>query len=565
MARPIAPEGADRRTSDGDLVALLLRRAREQAEETAYVFVDGGGVDEVSWRALAARSAALAERIGGAAAPGDRVLIMVEPGLSYIAALFGCFMAGVIAVPCYPPRSTRTLDAAGAIAADCAPALVLADARGAAALAKAGDDRLAGLAVASADGPWPERFDDLGTARGGCPVALLQYTSGSTGSPKGVVISHANLCANLAAQQRLYQVDAASRGVIWLPPYHDMGLGSGILQPLWSGSAILLMAPGFAMQRPLRWLEAIDAFGATVSGGPPFAYAACVASLRAADEPVALDLSSWACAFVGAEPIPPATMRAFCEAFAPHGFRPGALTPSYGLAEATLLVAGTRGGIGAAELADGRVFARCGPVIEGHDLLIVDPERRTPSPPDAIGEIWLAGPSVAGGYWQKPAATAETFDARLADGRGPYLRTGDLGQIVDGELIVTGRRKNIVILSGRKLHCEDIEAAIRAELEATPDRAEIGALAAAASTGDGGERLRLFIEASSAVLGDPARRDAIRRAATQILARKFDARLDAIVFERRGRLPRTSSGKLRRADLFSILPTLSPDPEVRAA
>jgi acyl-CoA synthetase (AMP-forming)/AMP-acid ligase II len=344
--------------------------------------------------------------------------------------------------------------------------------------------------------------------------------------------------------RRLYGVDEQSRGVIWLPAHHDMGLFSGILQPLYAGSSILLLSPMFAMQRPLRWLQAISDFRGTVSGGPSFAFAACATALAAADLTCdELDLSTWQCAFVGAEPISAVQLQAFASAAGGFGFRPEAWTPSYGLAEASVLVTGRRG-MEARMDGQGRTLVDCGSVVGGHELLIVDPRGRQVVPSGEEGEVWLSGPSVAAGYWGPSDCSAATFGARLADGRGPFLRTGDLGCLREGHLTITGRLKDVIILAGRKLHAGDIEEAARA---AIGERPAIGALAAFAVEIGGLERLVLAAEAPRSVCADSSVQNQLRSALRGSIASHFGAPLHDVVFTRH-KLPRTSSGKLRRFD-----------------
>jgi acyl-CoA synthetase (AMP-forming)/AMP-acid ligase II len=377
-------------------------------------------------------------------------------------------------------------------------------------------------------------------------LALLQYTSGSTGNPKGVMVSHGNLIDNLEAAVRRFGIGASSRGVTWLPPYHDMGLVAGTLQPVYSACVTTVLSPMHAMQRPIRWLKAIQRTGATISGGPPFGYDHCVATI---DEPLRQehDLTSWDCAFVGAEPVRFDVLERFAGAFGPCGFQRRSFVPCYGLAEATLMVTGRAKGGGA--LCDstlgheGLGRTTCGHVIDGHDVLTVGPEHRIPCADGKEGEIWIEGPSVAMGYWNRPTETAAAFGAHLADGRGPYLRTGDLGVMIDGELTVTGRVKDLVIVAGRKLHAEDIEATI---YEMADDRLRHGSNAVFAAEIGGKERIIVAVELNRApgrMSGDLA---PIRAAIGAAVARTHDVTVHDVAFLAPGEIPRTSSGKVRR-------------------
>jgi acyl-CoA synthetase (AMP-forming)/AMP-acid ligase II len=360
------------------------------------------------------------------------------------------------------------------------------------------------------------------------------------------MVSHGNLIDNLEAAVRRFSIGASSRGVTWLPPYHDMGLVAGTLQPVYSACVTTVMSPMHAMQRPIRWLKAIQRSAATISGGPPFGYDHCVATI---DEPLRreLDLTSWDCAFVGAEPVRVDTVERFARAFGPCGFRRGAFVPCYGLAEATLMVTGRTKGTGAdrdstpghAQL--GRTT--CGHAIDGHEVTVVDPDQRIPCPEGKEGEIWIHGPSVAKGYWNRPAETASAFAARLADGRGPFLRTGDLGVMNAGELTVTGRVKDLVIVAGRKLHAEDIEATIHGIAD---DRLRQGSNAVFAAEIGGKERVIVAVElcrSPGRMSGDLA---PIRAAIGAAVARHHDVTVHDVSFLAPGEIPRTSSGKVRR-------------------
>src|SRR6185369_6010238 len=289
-------------------------------------------------------------------------------------------------------------------------------------------------------------------------LAFLQYTSGSTSTPKGVMVTHANLMHNEAMIGQAFQQSADSVVVGWLPLYHDMGLIGNVLQPLHAGCRCVLMAPAAFLQRPRRWLEAVSRYGGTsegtTSGGPSFAYELCVRRIPP-EQREGLDLRSWRVAFNGAEPVRAETMARFAEAFAPCGFDPAAFYPCYGLAEATLFVSGGEAGSLPREepVTGGRPLVSCGHVWGGQRIAIADPETGAEMPPGAEGEIWVAGPSVAAGYWRNPEATERDFRARLIGREEPFLRTGDLGVMVGegaaGDLYVTGRIKDLVILRGR--------------------------------------------------------------------------------------------------------------------
>ena len=549
------------------LTAFIGQRADAHPEKVAYTFLRDGADETLTltYGQLDRQARAIAAQLSASAQPGDRAVLLYPPGLEYITALCGCFYAGLIAVPAYPPQSAR-MDRAlprrlRAIVADARPALALTTSSGLALGAALREhdpifSTLAWLAAdtldpAAADG-WAEpRIDDSA-------IALLQYTSGSTAAPKGVMLSHANLVHNLRQIKAAFAVTEESRGVCWLPPYHDMGLIGGVLQPLFSGATTILMSPLAFLQRPLRWLEAISQSRTTISGGPNFAYELCVRKTTP-EQRATLDLSSWRVAFTGAEPIQAATLRRFAEAFAPSGFRAEAFYPCYGLAEATLIVAGgapddppIMRAYDADALAahrvqpapsadDGRLLVGCGGAVIDQQIAIVDPASGRRCESGQIGEVWVQGPSVAQGYWDKPELSRETFQAQLAGGNDErFLRTGDLGFLDGHELFVTGRIKDLIIIRGRNHYPQDIE--LSAELSHPALRPGSGA--AFAVEADGEERLIVVHELERQRLrDDPAPIiEAIRRA----VAEEHQIQPYAVVLLRPGSLPKTSSGKIQR-------------------
>jgi len=469
------------------LLDLLSERARGRPGFPIFTFLDDDPRDAraIDYAELDARARRVAAALQAVADPGERVILLYPPGLDYIAAFFGCLYAAMVAVPAYPPepaRLERTLSRLRAIARD-ARARVVVTASWIAAMKdlvfaqapELGELRWIAtdaLDAAAADA-W--RRPDVGADT----LAFLQYTSGSTGTPRGVMLSHRNLLHNLGLSAHAFQLRPDSIGVFWLPPYHDMGLIGGILGPLYTGFAAALMSPLTFLRRPVRWLEAISRLRATVSGGPNFAYDLCARKITR-DEARTLDLGSWTLAFSGAEPIRPATLDRFAQAFGPCGFRRERFYPCYGLAEGTLIVSG---GVPdeppRIERVDARALARhrvaparpgepaaravvgCGRSLLDQELAIVDPRTRRACPEAAVGEIWVKGPSVALGYWHRPEDTAQVFGATRADtGDGPFLRTGDLGFVLDGELFVTGRCKDLVIVRGRNHYPQDLEQTI---------------------------------------------------------------------------------------------------------
>jgi acyl-CoA synthetase (AMP-forming)/AMP-acid ligase II/acyl carrier protein len=405
----------------------------------------------------------------------------------------------------------------------------------------------------------PQPIDAAGTA-------FLQYTSGSTSDPKGVVVSHANLLANLEAIRQAFRIeeDAAAAGepatgVFWLPAYHDMGLIGGILTPLYVGGRSVLMSPTAFLQRPIRWLEAIDRFHAVISGAPNFAYDYCVRRIDPRKRK-SLRLDSWRLAFCGAEPIRAETIREFTEAFAESGFRADAFYPCYGLAENTLLAAGPAGhrpptilAVERSALAQGQVqvasadtpsnniqeLVGCGEPADCHAIEIVDTQTGRPCPSDCVGEILVTGPSVAQGYWQHPELSAEVFEASIAGRPGRYLRTGDLGFFHDGELFVTGRVKDVIIIRGRNHYPQDIEATV----EASHPSLLPGAAFALGDEGD----LRLAVVHQIDRQFPASEYESVIRAIRQAIAEQHEIETAVVVLIRQSSLPITSSGKVQRS------------------
>jgi acyl-CoA synthetase (AMP-forming)/AMP-acid ligase II len=536
---------------------VLSRRARSQGRDRAYVaLADRGGEEaEITFAELDRRARALAGGIAALAAPGGRALLLFPSGVEFVVALFACFAAGVIAVPLMPPRRNAARDASAAILADCTPRLALSTAalipglreRFAADLEWVASDRCADAvlpAVAAGD------------------VALLQYTSGSTSAPKGVVVTHANLLANLAMIRAGFGNTARSTYVSWLPHYHDMGLIIHLLQSLYLGSLGVLMSPVAFLQRPLNWLRAISDYRAEVSGGPNFGFDLCVSRYRA-EAMAGIDLSSWRVAINGAEPVRDGTIRRFTETFTPHGFAASTMHPAYGMAEATVLIAaGKRGaapvtrGLSRAGLQDNRIAAPedeadaqiavgSGRALVDERIAIVDPEGRSRLGADEIGEIWVAGPNVAQGYWANRAATEEAFGAAIAgEAEAVWLRTGDLGFLdAAGELFVTGRIKDIVIIRGANHYPQDIEHTVET---AHPALAAHGGAAFAVTDERGDERLVVVqeVERSQRHHAEPA--ELVTRIREAVVS-EHDIVPFAVTLLRPGALPKTTSGKIQRA------------------
>ena len=556
------------------LVDVLRERARGGASDRAFTFLTDGETESVAltYGELDAKARSIAVALSShGLIPGERALLLYPPGVEFIAAFFGCLYAGIIAVPAYPPQPSqlaRTLPRLLSILADADVAIVLCDAT----VSRAGKG-MSAHAPALVNVPWLST-DRLGTTHADewkasrvSPdhLAFLQYTSGSTASPRGVMVSHANLLHNLAYARHQGDNGPGTVSVSWLPVIHDMGLIEGVLQPIFAGYPAYLMAPASFLQRPMRWLRAITRYRATNSGAPNFAYDLCVR--KVSDEQLdELDLSSWRIAYNGAEPIRRDTLDAFHARFRRVGFRWKAFFPVYGLAESTLLVStGDRDyepvvrDVDAGHLATGHVIAATvaaarkslvssGPHGCGTRVLIVDPMTTTPCADGEIGEIWVSSPSVARGYWRRDIESEATFRARLADGTGPFLRTGDLGAMIDGELFVTGRAKDVIVIRGYKYYPQDIELTAERQHPAIRGGCSV---AFALDSGDG-ESVGLAIELDPRQLS--VDQEGRERAFGEIMdtvraavATEHGVNLSLVAIVPVGGVPKTSSGKLRRS------------------
>lgn len=550
----------------GNLVDMVRSRADSQGDDTAFRFLLDGEQDELPYTfgELDRQARALAVRLMQEGQPGDRVVILMAPGPLFVVAFVACLYSGLIAVPAFLPdilNAERSVPRLRAIAQDAEAVCILTDD-----LFVTFRDQLWSVAPDLARTPWllaeeavrsgdPEAWSDPGISAG--TVAFIQYTSGSTALPKGVVLTHSNLLANSELIRRQCYLDGGFNGVSWLPPYHDMGLIGGVLQPLYQGRPMALMSPMDFLAKPLRWLQAITRYSANTSPAPNFSFELCVRRIPP-EQREGLDLSSWRVAFNGAETVRPSTLERFDEAFGPYGWRPETMLPCYGLAEATLFVSGhgpeqpavvtafDRDALatGKARSVDRTVahelMVACGEAEPLHDIRIVDPDSCEEIAAGEVGEIWLSGPSIGQGYWGRRRQTEEIFGATLDTGEGPFLRTGDLGFFHDGELYVAGRIKDVIIVRGRNIYPQDIEVLA----EAVPG-VRAGCVAAfAVATEDGStDGLAVVAEVNEAKMGDG--HDvvaAIRSAVTE----QYQVAPSTVVLIRARTLAKTSSGKVQR-------------------
>ncbi|MFE9253844.1 fatty acyl-AMP ligase [Streptomyces sp. NPDC006879] len=557
-------------SSHESFTALILDRAELHPEREALLLLpeseDRGHAVAVSYRALDAAARTLAGWLQARGAPGERVLLLHASRRQFAVSFLACLYAGAVAVPVppYGGRSHHEERVAG-IVRETAPCAVLTDAALAPdvsrLLARHGHGSLPCLAADAAPGRAQWRRPELDPDT----VAYLQFTSGSTGSPHGAVVTHGALLANLEALGDLLGGTSESRIGGWLPLHHDMGLVGQLLYPLWLGGTSVLLTPEAFVKRPVRWLEAVGRYGIEVTGAPDFAYELCLRRVTAEQE-AGLDLSGLRMAVSGGEPVDSGTRNAFAARFAAVGLRPQALVAGYGLAESTLLVTGERDGgaertVDAAALekhqlaepvADGpvRTLLSCGRPGRHARLRIVDPETRQDLPEGRIGEIWVSGPSVARGYWRDRAATAERFDARLAaedgvDTGGPaaaeagWLRTGDLGTLDDGRLYVTGRLREMIVVAGRNLYPQDLEHTVQRVSTLFGTGSAFGVAAKR-------ERIVLVQELRThKCYGLDL--EAIAKDVQRCLAEEFQIAVGGVLLVRPGTVRRTTSGKVERA------------------
>src|SRR5689334_6813669 len=541
---------------------LLRRRAVQSPTQIAYTFLGTEGEEQVSltYKELDRQARVIAAYLRFLDVTGKRVLLLYPPGLDYICAFFGCLYAGAVAVPAYPPRPNQSMHRLQSIIADARPSIALTVA---AILARADamfeqSPELKQLRLLATDrigedlsGLWREPAGiDSDT------LAFLQYTSGSTSKPRGVMVSHGNLLHNQRLIQESFRQTDQSLVIGWLPLYHDMGLIGNVLQPLFIGARCVLMSPFTFLQNPFRWLEAISRYRATTTGGPNFAYDLCVRKINE-EQRALLDLSSWTVAFNGAEPVRAQTLESFASAFESCGFRREAFHPCYGLAESTLLVLTGRvhnESIGrsfdaellranrAVEQPDkderAAMLVGCGAPSEGK-VLIIDPATLEPCANGAVGEVWVNGESVARGYWGRAEATEQTFAGYTAAADGPFLRTGDLGFIHRGELFITGRLKDLIIIRGLNHYPQDIESTV----EASTAGLRPGCGAAFSVEADAEERLVVVQETDPRRLKDAA---VALTDIKQAVTLQHEVQPYAVLLLRAGTIPKTSSGKIQR-------------------
>ncbi len=556
---------------NSDLVSVVRFWAEVQPDAPAFCFTDGENFENdacLTFRQLDAAARNIAgylQKLG--VTKGQRVLLIYPPVFDFVSGFLGCLYAGAVAVPAFPPRRNRKGQRIHGIARDCQANVALTTQQVRQQIE--GDVNWVeweAISIVATDF-MTENYEELWTPPAIAPdsLAVLQYTSGSTGDPKGVMLSHGNLVRNSELIMLAFENRRENIGVSWLPTYHDMGLIGGIVEPLWMGSQVVMMSPMAFLQKPIRWLKTISHYRCTTSGGPNFAFELCLDKIED-EELEGIDLSSWTTAFNGAEPVRANTLRRFMDRFASVGFPKEAFLPCYGMAETTLIVTGgppaeppvietfdsaeldqKRVRVCDADAEGARALVGSGAILPGETVYIVDPETRQVLSPGEIGEIWVNSPSVGQGYWEKEEITEQVFQAKTNEGEGPFLRTGDLGFVHEGQLFVAGRLKDMIIVRGVNKYPQDIEQTA----EQAHDLLQSGLMAAFDFVAD--DRERLVITAEVQKRAGENDWDEVIKAIRRDVSASHDMAPDAVVLVRFGTLPRTSSGKIQRhacRDLF---------------
>lgn len=550
------------------IMDYLAQHAEQTPDRVALICVDRKQRTPWTYQALHQRSVCLASHIQHQAKAGDRALLLMDTGIDYVASFFACQYLGITAIPSFPPESTKEQHIARTvgIAEDSQAAVVLTTARfGETVQAMVDLTTQSTMLVvdtveeATCLAQKHQAHED--------EISFLQYTSGSTAKPKGVMVSHRNLIANEKAITESLETSTEDVFVSWLPLFHDMGLIGGLLQPLFRGFPLVLASPRYFMEKPVRWLELISEYKGTISGGPDFAFRLCLERIKAKQKET-LDLSSWRVAFSGAEPIRHDTLLDFTDSFSVSGFNKNALYPCYGLAEGTLLVTGSKASGGAlinafsndglsqgdavvVEAKDSRNTSEyshqvsCGFVPSAHKVRISCPASLAPLADGKIGEILAAGPSIAVGYWRNEAATAQTFVE--LDGER-WLRTGDVGYVFEGQLYISGRQKDLIIMNGHNVYPQDIERAIEGGLQFVR-KGRVSAFPVKSL--ESGEGIGLAIETSNVYRNETAA-EVTAQIVRDFIISEFNVAPELLLLLDQGGLPKTSSGKLQRSACLKL-------------
>ena len=548
------PEGVQNLST---LVDLLEYRAEYKGDTLAYAFLEKGEelTESFTFSQMAERAQAIGAFLQQKGLAGQRAMLLFPSGLDYVAAFYGCLYAGVVAVPAYPPQMGRKVDRITQLSADASVSAFLCNQR----VFDGVKESLPGEALKNwfvTDHIDPNMANQwIRPQIEASSLAFLQYTSGSTGMPKGVMVSHGNLLRNQALIYEGFEFDGHTIALTWLPLFHDMGLIGHVIQPLYFGAASYIMSPLSFMQKPIRWVQALSKYKATVSGAPNFAYSLVAA--KATEEEIAeLDLSSWVLAYNGSEPVRAESLRAFANRFKPASFNPDAFCPCYGMAEYSLFISGERSKTfpKTLKLSDealrsnkvipdehGKELVACGKALQDVEIQIVHPESKKVLASDEIGEIWLKGGSVCQGYWGQEDLSKEIFQAYTADGQGPYLRTGDLGFQDGDDLFISSRIKDLIIIRGKNHYPHDIEQSIDA---CHPAFRPGGGVAFSADI-DGSERLIVLHEIQRGALKKSSP-ELLFAAIRKCLSEEHELSPYAIGLLKRNSVLKTSSGKVRR-------------------
>lgn len=536
------------------IIDCLSAYSQSIGEQPAYTFLPRGkgNAQPISYQGLQRNSMLVAQDLIQRKCYRQRAILLYPAGLDFLYGLYGCFYAGVIAVPCNLSRGSHHLKRLNDIIDDAQAAVILTTSELKSSMeCQLGRDDIEWLAF---DFEQPELNKDIRyPAINKHDIAFIQYTSGSTSKPKGVMVSHHNLLQNIIAIRETFGTFEHIRIGGWLPQFHDMGLIGNILHTVGLGGHYIFMPPLSFIQRPIRWLELMAEYQCDLSTAPNFAYDLCVERIKK-EQLQGLNLSSWKWAGNGAETVHPETIDEFCALLEPSGFRRAAMTPCYGMAETTLMV--TASGkddspltlnIDPEAMAKGQLveqtsssyqIAGCGFVAPNHEVLIVDPDTCQPLRAGQVGEIWVSGPSVAVGYWNKPEKTEQDFGATTQCGKGPYLRTGDLGLIKDKQLVVSGRLKDLFIIRGRNIYPQDMER----YLANYSDCFRLNKTAAFSI----GQEVVLLQEVEKSAMKLPSLKELKMQAMAQ-LVQEFDVTIKELILIKANTIPMTSSGKVQRA------------------
>ena len=547
------------------LFDILAQHANTRPNDLAFKFIrEDGSESQCSFMELFNRSKAIAASLQARALPGDRVILMYRPGLDFIEAILACFASGLVAVPIQTIQNKRSIQRLYSTIADAQSKLILTDNVSIEKIRRLCPDlmtiasEVSWLETAQIKTHWSVQYQDFYPESD--ELALLQYTAGSEGPPKGVMISHDNIMNNQAIIQEAFQHDHSTHVVGWLPLHQDMGLNGNIFQPLYLGVPATLFAPITCLLSPLTWLKAVSAQPNTTSGAPSFAYDLC-AKRVSEEEKQELDLSNWRNAFISAEPVRADIIDDFAQCFVDCGFRKDSFYPCYGLAESTLFVAGGKPSSSVVELSvDQEALQKnravitwqgmyrlvgCGKSHGDHDLIIVSPRERRQMNAGQVGEIWISGPSIAQGYWGREEETQQTFNAYTEHGHGPYLKTGDVGFIRDGELFITGRISDRIVVDGLSHFPTDLEFTLSKNDE---DWLREGYIATFMVRQKGLPKLVAVAEVQRSQVRKfkQARLKEITNRARKAIANRHGLQLADFVLIRPATMPKTTGGKIQR-------------------